>query len=251
MRARGLRVGVMKPIDSLESQDVDALALAVGSTIPPELLCPYRRRSTLALADTDLAHIARCFDEIAAQNDVVLVESAGTIETPITPDADFADLAAMLSLEVIVVAGNRPGCAAALTLTQQRCERSKLRVAGYILCDCDSATSSADDTETSLKRIATVLPRPNAPPRAPRRAIVEQLIAPSPRMGEDEGEGPNTAPCAIQDSAPSAFCLSPYRPKGAVSSSNATYRCPATCSDRVGRPWEASSIFRSAAIARA
>src|SRR5271169_3953304 len=145
MRARGLRVGVMKPVDSLESQDVDALALAVGSTIPPELLCPNRGRSTL---DTDLAHIARCFDQIAAQNDVVLVESAGTIEAPITPDADFADLAAMLSLEVVVVAGNRPGCAAVLTLTQQRCERSKLKVAGYILCDCDSATSSADDTET-------------------------------------------------------------------------------------------------------
>src|SRR5580693_4577325 len=93
MRARGLRVGVMKPIDSLESQDVQSLALAVGSTIPPELLCPYREASTLARADADLAHIVRCFNDIAEQNDVVLVESAGTIETPITPAADFADLA--------------------------------------------------------------------------------------------------------------------------------------------------------------
>jgi dethiobiotin synthetase len=178
MRARGLRVGVMKPIDSLESQDVNALALAVGSTIPPELLCPYRRRSTLALTDTDLAHIARCFNQIAAQNDVVLVESAGTIEAPITPDADFADLAAMLSLEVIVVAGNRPGCAAALTLTQQRCERSRLKVAGYILCDCDSARSSAtDDIETSLERIAALPCLGRMRHREPHaRAIVEQLI---------------------------------------------------------------------------
>jgi dethiobiotin synthetase len=178
MRARGLRVGIMKPIDSLESQDVDALALAVGSTIPPELLCPYRGRSTLALADTDLAHIVRCFNQIAAQNDVVLVESVGTIETPITPAADFADLAAMLSLEVIVVAGNRPGCAADLTLTQQRCERSKLKVAGYILCDCDSVASSAtDDIETSLKRIATLPYLGRMRHREPlARAIVEQLI---------------------------------------------------------------------------
>jgi dethiobiotin synthetase len=176
MRARGLRVGVMKPIDSLESQDVDALALAVGSTIPPELLCPYRGRATLA--DTDLAHIARCFNQIAAQNDVVLVESVGTIETPITPDADFADLAAMLSLKVLVVAGNRPGCAAALTLTQHRCERSKLKVAGYILCDCDSVASSAtDDIETSLKRIATLPYLGRMRHREPlARAIVEQLI---------------------------------------------------------------------------
>ena len=178
MRARGLCVGVMKPIDALESQDVDALALAVGSTIPPELLCPYRQRSTLALADADLAHIARCFNEIAAQNDVVLVESAGTIETPVTPDADFADIAAMLSLEVIVVAGNRPGCAAALTRTQQRCERSKLKVAGYILCDCDSATSSAtDDIETSLKQINALPYLGRMRHREPlARAIVEQLI---------------------------------------------------------------------------
>jgi len=177
MRARGLRVGVMKPIDSLESQDVDALALAVGSTIPPDVLCPYRRRSTPALADAELAHIARCFNQIAAQNDVVLVESAGTIEAPITPDADFADLAAMLSLEVVVVAGNRPGCATALTLTQQRCERSKLKVAGYILCDCDSATPSADDTETSLKQIATVPYLGRMRHREPlARAIVERLI---------------------------------------------------------------------------
>jgi dethiobiotin synthetase len=178
MRARGLRVGVMKPIDSLESQDVDALALAVGSTIPPELLCPYRGRSTSALAAPDLAHITRCFNQIAAQNDVVLVESAGTIETPITRDADFADLAAILSLEVIVVAGNRPGCAAALTLTQQRCERSELKVAGYILCDCDSATSSAtDDIETSLKQITALPYLGRMRHREPlARAIVEQLI---------------------------------------------------------------------------
>ncbi len=146
--------------------------------LPPELLCPYRRRSTLAIADTDLAHIARCFDEIAAENDVVLVESAGTIETPVTPDADFADLAAMLSLEVIVVAGNRPGCAAALTSPNTAASCSELKVAGYILCDCDSVASSAtDDTETSLKRIAGFPYLGRMRHREPlARAIVEQLI---------------------------------------------------------------------------
>ena len=75
MRARGMRVGVMKPIDTLESQDAQALALAVGSVMPMELVCPYRDSST-----PDLAHIARCFGEIAGQSDVVLVESASTID---------------------------------------------------------------------------------------------------------------------------------------------------------------------------
>ncbi len=45
MRARGLRVGVMKPIDTPESQDAQALSLAVGSTMPMDLICPYRSLS--------------------------------------------------------------------------------------------------------------------------------------------------------------------------------------------------------------
>jgi len=36
-RAR-IRVGVMKPVDTLESQDAQALALAVGSILPMELI---------------------------------------------------------------------------------------------------------------------------------------------------------------------------------------------------------------------
>src|SRR5271168_1967844 len=72
MRARGIRVGVMKPVDTLESQDTQALAFAVGSIIPMKLICPYRYSSAPTPGDApDLAHIARCFSEIAAQSDVV------------------------------------------------------------------------------------------------------------------------------------------------------------------------------------
>jgi dethiobiotin synthetase len=140
MRARGIRVGVMKPSDTAESQDAEALALAVGSTMPIELICPYRHSSTLATAEVDFAHIAQCFDKIASQNDVVLVEAASTI--------DFADLAAILNLEVIVVVGNRPGCIDATMLTIQRCEDRSLKIAGCILCDCDLTTEA---NEASLQ----------------------------------------------------------------------------------------------------
>ncbi len=136
MRARGMRVGVMKPVDTLESQDAQALALAVGSTTPMELICPYRYSSTPA--DVDFAHISRCFDEIAAQNDVVLVESSSMI--------DFADLAATLGLEIIVIVGNRSGCIEATMLTIQRSEGRGLKIAGYILCDCDPTTEVDDES---------------------------------------------------------------------------------------------------------
>jgi len=195
LRARGMRVGVMKPVETgcaeidgaLKPRDADALALAAGSILPLELICPYRYRSTLApaaaagidrLPPPELANIARCFGEIAADNDVMLVESAGGVAAPITRDSDFADLAAMLGLEVIVVVGNRPGCAQATTLTIQRCESRGLKVAGYILCDCEPTASSAtDDTEASLKRIATVPYLGRMRHREPlARTIVEKLI---------------------------------------------------------------------------
>jgi len=140
MRARGRRVGVMKPVDTFESQDAQSLALAVGSVIPMELICPYRVHAPTDSAD--LAHIKQCFNQIAAQNDVVLVETANTI--------DFADLAAMLGLEVIMVVGNRPGCVNATMRMIQRCESRGLKVAGCILCDCDPTTDTDDASMREL-----------------------------------------------------------------------------------------------------
>jgi dethiobiotin synthetase len=168
MRARGIRVGVMKPVDTIESQDAQSLALAVGSTMPVELICPFRYRADSALAEApDLAHIARCFDEIAAQSDVMLVESANTI--------DFADLAATLNLEVIVVVGNRPGCVDATMLTIQRCEDRGLKIAGYILCDCDPATGVDGESLQQITEAPYLGRMRHREPLA--RTIVEKLIS--------------------------------------------------------------------------
>jgi dethiobiotin synthetase len=131
MRARGLRVGVMKPVDTPESQDAQALALAVGSILPIDAICPYRFSSTLAPAQIDRAHIARCFRRIAAQSDAVLIEAASAI--------DFTDLAAMLDPEIIVIVGNRPACVDAMPRVLQRCRDRALKLAGCILCDCEPA----------------------------------------------------------------------------------------------------------------
>jgi dethiobiotin synthetase len=167
MRARGMRVGVMKPVDTLESQDAQALALAVGSIMPMELICPYRYSSTPApAAAPDFAHIAQCLYEISAQNDVVLVESASII--------DFADLAATLNLEVILIIGNRPGCISAATLTLQRCESRGLKLAGCILCDCDPVAATDDASMRKLFAASYLGRMRQREPLA--RTIVEQLI---------------------------------------------------------------------------
>ena len=132
-----------------------------------ELICPYRYSLTLTPGDApDLSHISQCFRKIAAQNEVVLVESAGTI--------DFADLAAMLNLEVIVVVGNRPGCMDATMLTIERCESRGLKVAGCILCDCDLATEINDAPLQELLGASYLGRMRHLEPLA--KAIVEKLI---------------------------------------------------------------------------
>jgi dethiobiotin synthetase len=167
MRARGLRVGVMKPVDTLESKDAQALALAVGSTMPMDLVCPYRYSSTPAPENApDLAHITECFNEIAAQSDVILLESADPI--------DFADLAATLDLEVIVIVGNRPGCADATTLKIQRCEDRGLKITGYILCDCDPTTAVDDESLQQTIKAPYLGRMRHREPLA--RPIVEKLL---------------------------------------------------------------------------
>ena len=152
-RARGLRVGVMKPVETaggtprgaeLDSADTLALAQASGCELPMELMAPYCYRSGLTLraaakagspGEPDLGVIRVCFNRIAAASDIVLVESFGTIMEPLNRDADFADLAAALGLEVIVVIANGPGCIDAALDAFRHAENKGLTVAGWILND--------------------------------------------------------------------------------------------------------------------
>ena len=168
-----MRVGVMKPVETgcaevggeLQALDASALALAAGSQLPMDLICPYRYRSSMApvaaaaadnLPPPDLDNIARCFHEIAAQNNALLVESAGVLATPITSDADFADLASLLALEVIVVIGNRLGCVNSAVLTLNHADSHGLTIAGSILCDVDTPSSPAMETNAdSLRRLTS------------------------------------------------------------------------------------------------
>lgn len=173
-RARGLRVGVMKPAETgceeregiLDAADARSLTLASGCDLPPDIVCPYRYRSPLApaaaadidsLPPPDLTRIKSCFDEIASASDIVLVEGAGGLAVPITWDTDFADLAALLDLELIVVIANRLGCLNAALLTFRYAASKGLRVAGWLLNDTEPATTPAAlSNAASLARLTEV-----------------------------------------------------------------------------------------------
>jgi dethiobiotin synthetase len=193
-RARAMRVGVMKPAETgcaevggeLEALDARALALAAGSPLPLELICPHRYRSRLApaaaaeldhLPPPNLADIARRFHEIAAASDSVLVESAGGIATPITWNADFADLASLLGLEVIVVIGVRLGWMNAGILTLKYAESRGLTIAGYILCHVEPDALPHDETNEAFTRLTIAHYLGRMRYREPlAKAIVEALL---------------------------------------------------------------------------
>jgi dethiobiotin synthetase len=197
LRARGLRTGVMKPAETgctqgqegLVAGDALALASAASSPLPLDLICPYRYRSPLApaaaaetdgLPPPDLGRIAECFRLIAAQSDVVLVEGAGGLTVPLTWNANFADLARMLALEVILVVANRLGCLNAAVLSLEYARHKQLRVRGYILNDAEPANSIAAQTNAaSLRRLTAIASLGSVRYREPLPpAIVDQVLAP-------------------------------------------------------------------------
>lgn len=148
---RGRSVGVMKPVASGctlfrhgELVSEDALFAMKAANIPMEQygqVNPYRLALPLAprlaaeLTDTmiDEEHILQCCRRQALNHDVLLVEGAGGITTPLTKKWLVADLAYKLQLPLIIVAHPRLGTVNHTVLTVEYARRRKLPVAGVII----------------------------------------------------------------------------------------------------------------------
>ncbi|MCK4739278.1 MAG: dethiobiotin synthase [Deltaproteobacteria bacterium] len=148
-KERGLKVGVMKPVESgckteggqLVPADALCLKEAAGSDDKFGLINPYHFSLPLApklaaeASDTeiDLGWIQGCFSELSEGKDLMLVESAGGILVPLTGTKTTVDLMLMLGLELIVVTPSRLGCINQTLLTVRFAELVGLKVAGVIL----------------------------------------------------------------------------------------------------------------------
>jgi dethiobiotin synthetase len=174
IKVRGMRVGVMKPAETgcreqdgeLLPADAIALSASASSLHSLEIICPYRYRSPLApaaaaqedgLPPLEPIRLIDMFDRISANSDVVLVESAGGLAVPMTWDFNYADLAAVLRLEIILVVANRLGCLNAAMLSIDYAARRNLHVVGYILNDTEPLSNAATRTNAaSLRRMARI-----------------------------------------------------------------------------------------------
>jgi dethiobiotin synthetase len=169
LRRRGLRVGVLKPVESgcptengrLQPRDALTLREASGCTAPLEVINPYALAEPLAPALAaaragvfiDLGQIERCFRILGESHDVVLVEGAGGLLSPLGGDFTLLDLAARLRLPVLVIAANVLGAINHTALTVGAIRQRGLSVLGVILNNVGSGRGiSIDTNEDSLRR---------------------------------------------------------------------------------------------------
>jgi dethiobiotin synthetase len=161
LRRQGLRVGVMKPVetgcpragDDLAPQDSLFLRQISGCTAPQEIVTPYTFAEPLApaiaaeLADTtiEMQHIRKCYEQLLAVHDIVLVEGAGGLLVPLTAQLSMHDIAVELDLPVLIVACNRLGTInhTAITVT---IARQRSQVLGIILNHIQASNNLAMQT---------------------------------------------------------------------------------------------------------
>jgi dethiobiotin synthetase len=140
-RARGLRVGVLKPAESGSGGDAAALKKASGCPLPLGLVRPYAFKRPLAPSvaaaaegrRVSLGPIVRAFTTLSGLSDFMLVEGAGGLLVPYGKGLDGASLAKALGLPLLIVARRGLGTINHSLLTLEAARRRKLTVAALVL----------------------------------------------------------------------------------------------------------------------
>jgi dethiobiotin synthetase len=196
LRARGLDVGAMKPIETGVGRGgpLDALALrrAAGAGDPLDDVCP--QRFALPAAPTvaaeregrrvDLRAVERAFRRLAARHELIVVEGAGGLLAPAATGATMADLAARLGLPLLLVTRAALGTINHTRLALEAAERRGLRVAGVVVSHgprriprADALNLAALRAELGPRLVGEVRPlrRGQAPPAGALE--VDRLLA--------------------------------------------------------------------------
>jgi dethiobiotin synthetase len=169
---QGLRVGVYKPAASgcrrvgraLVSDDAVALWQAAGQPGELRAVCPQRFAAPLAphLAarderkEIDTGLLRRGIDYWRRRSEVVVVEGAGGLMSPIAEQLYVADLAEEFGYPLIVVAPNRIGTinATLLTLLVAAARPKPLPIAGVVLNDLLPPGASDPSVQSNRMELA-------------------------------------------------------------------------------------------------
>ena len=165
-KVRGMRVGVMKPVQTGSNEPVDAASLvaAGSSNLALQTVSPYVYRTTLApaaaaesenAAPPDYARIVELFTAISANTDVVIVEDSEGLAAPIDWGHDFAALARELQMELILTVANRPGFIAGAAAALEYAAHRSIATRGFIMNALDRDASATVNRDSEFVARAT------------------------------------------------------------------------------------------------
>jgi dethiobiotin synthetase len=150
LQRQGWKVGVLKPAETgcsdgpdgrLLPQDAAQLRYFSGCQLDLRTVCPVALKEPLAPLVAarregrriDIEELVRAHAAVAATHDITLVEGAGGLLVPVAPAVTFADLAARLNAQCIVVVGSKLGAINHALLTIRHAQSIGLPVLGYVV----------------------------------------------------------------------------------------------------------------------
>ena len=168
LSGQGLRVGVMKPVEtgvadpSSPGPDAALLQWSCGGTEDPEIIAPYRMRHPLAPSVAaekegvriDPARIIDAARRLSVNNDFLVVEGAGGLMVPLSGGLLMADLAREIGFPLLVVCRPGLGTINHTLLTIFAARSMEIPLAGFLINGMprqpDLAEESAPHTLASL-----------------------------------------------------------------------------------------------------
>jgi len=155
----GIKLGVYKPVASgcyteqgqLIAEDAVSLWKSAGKPLSLDEVCPQRFQAPLAppeaaaLENTQVntKQLADGIEVWEQNSELVIVEGAGGLFSPLADGILNIDLAQQLNASVIVVAANRLGAIHQTLATCEGAAKRGVRPIGIVLCDPSGATDDS------------------------------------------------------------------------------------------------------------
>lgn len=199
-RPRGLAVAAMKPVETgcayrngqLWPEDAAALKTAAASRLGLDLICPFRYPAPASpetaahlarLPPPNLPSITQALERISQQAALTLIEGAGGLLVPLSPDLLTIDLVQHLGAPLLIVARTALGTLNHTLLTLEVARHRGLAIAGVVLNQPTPPTGPEEPRVADLLthhgrvRIFGTLPHdPVLPPPPALAQIAEQHL---------------------------------------------------------------------------
>ena len=149
LKKKGLKVGVMKPIETgcalrnnkLIPKDALLLKKAASSKDPLEVINPYRFGPPLSPSiaarlsgkKINFRRIKKLLEKILFENDVTIVEGAGGLLSPVSGKKTVSDLIRYLDIPAIFVSPSRLGCISQTLLATKYSKKAGIKIKGVVL----------------------------------------------------------------------------------------------------------------------